>query len=119
MLIAVFRRTRELGTLRAIGASDAYIRSLIFSENLILAAVSGLAGVSGGFVFLRWINSLGLRIQNELFASLLGGSVLQIDFFPPLATLSFFIALALVLAASVYPVESAVRIAPMAALRRG
>jgi len=119
LLIAVFRRTREIGTLRAIGASDAYIRSLILSENLIIALFAGFAGVFGGFVFLRWVNSLNFRIPNELLASILGGPVLQIDFLPGLAVFSFFIAVVLALIASVYPVEAAVRIEPMAAVRRG
>ena len=119
LLIAVFRRTKEIGTLRAIGASDKYIRSLILSENLIIAMFAGFAGVSGGFLFLQWINSLDFRVYNELIVSILGGPVLQIDFFPPLAALSFFIAVALAFVASLYPVEAAVRIEPMAAVRRG
>ncbi|MCL2380368.1 MAG: FtsX-like permease family protein [Treponema sp.] len=119
LLIAVFRRAKEIGTLRAIGASDRYIRSLILSENLIIALFAGLTGVSGGFLFLRWVNSMNVSIHNELIVSMLGGPVLHIDFFPPLAVLSFFMAVALALAASLYPVQAAVRIEPMAAVRRG
>ena len=119
LLISVFRRTKEIGTLRAIGASDRYIRSLILSENFIIALFAGFAGVGGGFSFLRWVNGLNFHIYNELVASLLGGSVLHIDFFMPLAVLSFFIAVALALIASLYPVGAAVRIEPMAAVRRG
>jgi len=119
LLIAVFRRTKEIGTLRAIGASDKYIRSLILSENLLIAMFAGLAGVSGGFLFLHWINSLNFHVYNDLIVSMLGGTVLRIDFFPPLAVLSFFIAVILAFVASLYPVEAAVRIEPMAAVRRG
>jgi ABC-type lipoprotein release transport system permease subunit len=119
LLIAVFRRTRELGTLRAIGASDAYIRSLILSENLIIAAIAGFAGVLGGFLFIRWVNGLGFRIANELIVSMLGGPVLRLDFLPGIAFFSFLMAVVLGLIASIYPVEAAVRIEPMAAVRRG
>jgi len=119
LLIAVFRRTREIGTLRAIGASDGYIRSLILSENVIVAFFAGAAGVGGGILFLRWVNALDFRLYNELIVSLLGGQTLNIDFFPPLAVLSFFIAVALALVASLYPVQAAVKIEPMAAVRRG
>jgi ABC-type lipoprotein release transport system permease subunit len=119
LLIAVFRRTREIGTLRAIGASDAYIRSLIFSENLIISAVAGFAGVLGGFFFMRWVNGIGFHITNELIVSMLGGPVLRLEFLPGIAVFSFLIAVVLGLTASIYPVETAVRIEPMVAVRRG
>ena len=119
ILISVFRRTREIGTLRAIGASDTYIRSLIFSENFGISLIAGFAGVSGGFLFLRWVNYLNFHIRNELISSLLGGSVLKVDFIPQVAVISFIVAVLLGLAASVYPVEAAVRIQPIVAVRRG
>jgi ABC-type lipoprotein release transport system permease subunit len=119
LLIAVFRRTREIGTLRAIGASDGYIRSLILTENLVIALIAGFTGVLGGNLFIRWINGQGLRIPNDLIVSLLGGTVLQLDFLPHIAFFSFFVAVILGFTASVYPVEAAVRIVPMAAVRRG
>ena len=119
LLIAVFRRTREIGTLRAIGASDAYIRSLILTENLVISLVAGSAGVLGGFLFIRWINGLGINIPNNLIASLLDGPVLRLEFLPQIGVFSFIIAVILGLAASLYPVETAVRIEPMAAVRRG
>jgi len=119
LLVSVFRRTREIGTLRAIGASDAYIRGLIFTENLIIALFAGVAGVLGGLAFMQWINSLNIFIGNNLIASLLGGHFLSIQFVPQIAALSFALSLVLGLASSIYPVESAVRIEPIKALRRG
>ncbi|GHV70535.1 ABC transporter permease [Spirochaetia bacterium] len=120
LLISVFRRNREIGTLRAIGASDAYIRSLILTENLLLSLCAGFAGVCGGFFFLRWINRIGIVITNDLIVSFLGGSsVLQVEFLPPVAALSFAVAAVLGLLASVYPVETAVRINPIQAVQQG
>ncbi|MDR0443418.1 MAG: FtsX-like permease family protein [Treponema sp.] len=117
MLISVFRRTREIGTLRAIGASDSYIRTLILQENFIIAVIAGFAGITGGFLFFQWVNSLGLQIPNELLASLLGGKILTMEFMPRIAFLSFLLAVVLGFAASIYPMETTVRIEPMAALR--
>ena len=119
ILISVFRRIREIGTLRAIGASDVYIRSLVYSENLTIALIAGLLGVLGGLLFFRWVNSLDIHISNELIVSIMNGSTLQFDFFPNIAIVSFGIAVLLGLAASVYPVEIAVRIEPEVAVRRG
>ena len=119
LLISVFRRVREIGTLRAIGASDAYIRLLIYCENTLIALFAGCLGIAGGVFFLRWINGLGLYIANELIASVLSGTVLRLDFMPHIAVVSFFIAVILGLAATVFPVETAVRIEPVVAVQRG
>jgi putative ABC transport system permease protein len=120
LLISVFRRVREIGTLRAIGASDSYIRSLIYCENMIIAMLAGLIGVSGGYLLSKWMNRADLIITNELIVTILGGSpVLQFDFLPYVAAFSIIAALFLGFAASVYPVETAVRIEPTEAVRRG
>jgi ABC-type lipoprotein release transport system permease subunit len=119
LLIAVFRRTREIGTLRAIGASGAYIRFLVMGENCVIAFMAGIAGVIAGTVFLYLVNSMNIVIPNDLVAALLGGKVLRIGFLPLTAFASFCIALFLGAAASIYPVETAVRIDPITAVREG
>jgi ABC-type antimicrobial peptide transport system permease subunit len=119
LLITVFRRTREIGTLRAIGASDFFIRSLVFSENLVIALIAGFTGLIGGLIFTFWINSLGINIPNELVVSLLGGRVLRLELMPLTAVYSFLMAVLFALAASLYPVEVTVRIEPITAVQRG
>ena len=119
LLISVFRRTREIGTLRAIGASDAYIGSMVLLENIVLAVIAGAFGIAGGFLFLRWINALSINIHNELLVSLLGGSVLTLEFMPGIAGISFILAVVLGFTASLYPIHTTIRIEPMAALRQG
>jgi ABC-type lipoprotein release transport system permease subunit len=117
MLIAVFRRQREIGTLRAIGASGSYIRSLIICENGCLGVFAGFAGIAAGIFVLRAVNGLGITIENDLIAGLLGGEILTIDFSPSAALFSFTAALVLSVLASIYPVETAVKIQPIAAIR--
>ena len=119
LLIFVFRRIREIGTLRTIGASDGYIRSLIFYENIIISFIAGFLGILGGGLFFKWINSHNIYINNSLIVSLLGGTELNFEFFPHIAAISLAAAILLGFAASLYPVEMAVRIEPMAAVRKG
>jgi ABC-type antimicrobial peptide transport system permease subunit len=118
LLISVFKRKREIGTLRSIGAADRFIRALFLGENLALSCISGIAGVLAGMLFLQYINSMRIVISNDLLASLLGGGgVLNIEFFPQSAAASLILAVVLGLGASVYPVEEAARMEPAAALR--
>jgi ABC-type lipoprotein release transport system permease subunit len=119
LLISVFRRTREIGTLRAMGADDGSIRFLILGENCILAAVGGALGVAVGAVLFKLTNILDISIPNSLIASLLGGPALYIPFIPAAALASFGLALILGFTASLYPVETAVRIEPVVAVRQG
>jgi ABC-type lipoprotein release transport system permease subunit len=118
-LISVFRRTREIGTLRAIGASNNYIRSLILTENITIAITAGILGILGGVAFSGFIDGKSLDISNNLILSMLGGSVLHMDFLPYIAVFSLLMAIFLGFAASLYPLEAAVKIEPMDAVRRG
>ncbi|MDR2768486.1 MAG: FtsX-like permease family protein [Treponema sp.] len=119
LLIAVFRRTREIGTLRAIGAGDAYIRVMILSENIFLSALAGFAGVAAGSWLFRVINKMRITIPNDLIAGLLGGRSLTMEFIPSIALLTLAVAVFLGFAASIFPVETAVRIDPVTAVQQG
>jgi ABC-type antimicrobial peptide transport system permease subunit len=119
LFISVFFFVREIGTLRAIGASDVYIRSLIYTENLFAALIAGIAGVLGGFIFIQLVNSLGLNINNDMLASILNSKILHIEFTGHIALYSFLIAVVLGLVSTIYPIEIAVRIEPVVAVQRG
>jgi ABC-type antimicrobial peptide transport system permease subunit len=119
LLISVFRRTREIGTLRAIGASDGYIRTLILGENLVLSFIAGLFGIVGGGVLMYVINRMNIVIPNDLIASLLGGRILTMVFLPEVAFTAFIVAVLVGTFASLYPVQKAVKIEPIVAVRQG
>jgi putative ABC transport system permease protein len=109
MLVSVTERTREIGLLKAIGATKRSILAQFFWEGLLLTAVSGIIGiaVSAG---LMWV-----------LQELLTGKVPGFD--PPrLVPWSAALALtALVLcgvAAGLYPASKAAQMDPIEALRR-
>jgi len=119
ILISVFRRTREIGTLRAIGASSSYISSLVLCENIFLSAIAGFIGIFAGLLFINWVNSLSFVIQNELVSSLLGGDILNLVFIPRIALLSFVLSVLLGVIVSIYPIYVTLKIEPVEAVRQG
>ncbi|GHV96816.1 hypothetical protein AGMMS50293_31360 [Spirochaetia bacterium] len=119
LLISLFKRTREIGTLRAIGSGDIFIRLLVMGENTVLAIIAGALALGCGYIAIKILNTVGLVIPNTLVASLLGGEILQLSFIPAVAAYSFGAALFLGIAASVFPVEMAIRIEPVVAVNRG
>jgi len=119
LLIFVFRRTREIGTLRAIGASDLFISSLVLFENLIISIIAGIAGILAGSLFIKWINSLAVIIPNDLIASLLGGTALTLNFIPQVAFTTFILAVLLGIIVSIYPILVTLKIEPVEAVRQG
>jgi putative ABC transport system permease protein len=109
MLVSVTERTREIGVLKAIGATRRSIVAQFFWEGLLLTGISGLIGIaiSAGFM---WI------LQQALTDKMPG-------FDPPrLVPWSAALAVgALVLcgvAAGLYPANKAAQLDPIEALRR-
>ncbi|CAM4425060.1 ABC transporter permease [Deinococcus marmoris] len=56
VMMGVFERTREFGTLRAIGARPGFVRALVLSESLLLSLVGGVGGVIVGLVGIWGVN---------------------------------------------------------------
>ncbi|RPJ09222.1 MAG: FtsX-like permease family protein [Spirochaetaceae bacterium] len=119
LLISIFQRVKEIGTLRAIGASNNYIRVLILSENLIVAIVSGLLGVIAGAVLIQIINGANIQAANSLIITLLGGKVVKLGFSESIAIVSILVSAALGFLASLYPVQFALHIQPVEAVAKG
>lgn len=119
LLISVFRRTRELGTLRALGAPDSYIRRMIYSENLFLALLSLGGGLLLSLGLASAINACSLPLGNELLASFLGSKTLSLRVEPAAVRQAGIFLFLFTLTASLYPVEKAVRIDPIVAVREG
>ena len=112
MLVSVTDRTREIGTRKAVGASDSAILSQFAMEAIALAAVGGLVGVVLG---------VGLIVAARLTIPLLGTTGFLSSFSPTLTAppiaVAFLISLAIGLLAGGYPAWRAAQLKPIEALR--
>jgi putative ABC transport system permease protein len=61
LAIGVIERTREIGTLRAVGATRRQVRRMVLSEALLLAAVGTAFGLLAG-LYLGYVMVLGLSV---------------------------------------------------------
>jgi putative ABC transport system permease protein len=114
MVMAVYERTREIGILKAVGASPGDIRWLFIAESAFIGLVGGVAGT-----VLGWLLGLGL---NRLILAVMRWQEIPVTgtFF---VVNGWLIALALAFATIVgllsglYPASRAARLDPIEALR--
>ncbi len=108
-LISVQERTKEIGILRAIGASKRNVSSMFNAETLIIGFASGLVGV--GLTYLLCIPI------NAIIQSLTGIPNLSAILPVEVAVVLILISMALTLLAGIIPSRSAARKDPVVALR--
>lgn len=114
MLMSVFERVREIGTLLAVGVRRAQVMQMFLIEAGVIGAAGGLGGALIGRIVLFVFNTRGIPFQ---LSGLSGSNVLR-----PFATNTFTIAAILVAAlgalfAALWPAFRASRLNPVEALR--
>ncbi len=115
MIMSIYERTREIGIMKAVGASNKDIIKIFLGE----AGFIGLAGGIGG-TFLGWILSKVLSALAAFYLSSSGGgNGSPISFIVPLWLAVFAVAFAtsVGLIAGIYPALRAARLNPLVALR--
>ncbi|MBI3979211.1 MAG: FtsX-like permease family protein, partial [Chloroflexi bacterium] len=108
LAINVLERTREIGVLRAIGATRAQVRKLVLAEALLLGAAGAALGMLAGL-------ALGYGLTTMLAAIMLP----SMSFSFPLGELIAAVAIALLMAvvASLLPARQAAGLRIVQALR--
>jgi putative ABC transport system permease protein len=113
LVMAILERRREIGIMKAIGASDGDVRKLFFAEAGAMGILGGIAGVVLGWTIGQVIN-LGTNIY------------LKSQSFPPehfwsvpwwLVAFALLFSFLVSLAAGLYPAGRAARLDPVQALR--
>ena len=113
MVMSILERTREIGIMKAIGASDEHIRRIFLIEASVIGVLGGLIGTALGWLVGRAINfGANLYVQSQ------GGTPATL-FSLPLWLIASAIAFSIVvsLIAGSYPAARAARLDPIQALR--
>lgn len=113
MLMSVFERVREIGTMLAVGVRRRQVLRLFLLEAGVLGLLGGLAGVALGWSIVALIGRRGLEM-NLLSA---GHSLLRPELPWTFAAGALAVALVAALLAAAYPAVKASRLQPVDALR--
>ncbi len=118
MLMSVHERTREIGTIRAMGMRREGVVRLFLLEGLALGIVAAILGVlAGGALVLYW-GGVGIRMNTITLAWLAGGDFLYPRLEWPSVLRAALAIIAMSTLAAVYPAYTASRLEPREALHR-
>ena len=118
----VVEKTRDIGTLKALGASGGGVMSIFLSYGLLLGFVGSGAGLLGGLLFVDHINEIATLIENITGQEVFDPTVYYFTEIPTIIhpfTLAWVMAGAVGIAvfSSVLPALRAARMHPVKALR--
>jgi len=113
ILMSVFERTREIGVMKAIGASRRHVFQIIWMETTLICSLGGIVGVLFALV--------GSNIVEHILKGMLpyapSGKLVYIT--PQLMVSAFLGAIILGLVSGIYPALRASLLKPIEAIRRG
>jgi putative ABC transport system permease protein len=119
MWMTVRERTKEIGTLRAIGMQKNQVRRLFMLEASLLGLAGALAGSLAGIVLVTSVNTFQIPISNSGLRVFLMTDVVRLALKPQhILTAVIFMPL-LTAFAAFYPSQKASRMPPVQALNQG
>ena len=107
--ISVYERTKEIGILRAIGASKRNISSIFNAETFIIGLLSGLFGIGITYAL--------IPIINAILHHFTGNIPLNATFYPANAVVLVILSIILTLIGGLIPARAASKKDPVVALR--
>jgi lipoprotein-releasing system permease protein len=114
LIMLVMEKTRDIGALKAMGATEAGVRRIFMLEGIIIGAVGTFLGLATG-LFLCWL--LAKYQFVELPKDVYALSTLPVQVDPLIVLVVGFTAVLISLLATIYPAHAAGRLDPVRALR--
>jgi lipoprotein-releasing system permease protein len=118
----VVEKTRDIGVLKALGASTAGVRGIFLGYGLLLGLVGSGVGMAGGLLFVRYINAIEKGLSTLTGRKVFDDSIYYFNEIPTLVEPMTVVAIVggalfIAAAASVWPAQRAARLHPVKALR--
>lgn len=116
LVINVLDRISEIGTMRAVGSSQAFIALLFMFETLFITISSGFIGSVLGSFFSSLVSAAQISFSNSFLIQLFGGTTLVTKITFNNIKNSFLLALFLGIIGWIYPLKTALKISPVSAM---
>lgn len=117
MMVAMFRRVKEIGTIRAIGGQRGFVVSMILAEITLLGVVFGGLGIGLALLIVRGLGVRGIPAPDEDFMFIFGGPALHPVMGAGHVVLGAVVVLTVGIVSTLYPALAASRIAPVTAMQ--
>jgi ABC-type antimicrobial peptide transport system permease subunit len=114
LVMSILERRREIGIMKAIGASDGDVQKLFFAEAGAMGIFGGAVGVLLGWIIGRVIN-FGTRVYMQRQQQFTPDDVWLVPLWLVLGAIGFSVVVSLL--AGLYPAARAARLDPVQALR--
>jgi putative ABC transport system permease protein len=113
LVMAILERRREIGIMKALGASDGDVRGLFFAEAAAMGLVGGSVGVALGWAIGRIINfGTNIYLQRQQFPP---AQIWSVPLWLVFGAIGFSLVVSLL--SGLYPAGRAARLDPVQALR--
>jgi putative ABC transport system permease protein len=114
LVMAVLERRREIGIMKALGASDADVKKLFFAEAATMGLIGGALGVSLGWLIGRIIN-FGSNLYLHKVMKMPAENLWTVPLWLVAGAIGFAVLVSVL--AGIYPAARAARLDPVQALR--
>jgi ABC-type lipoprotein release transport system permease subunit len=118
MFMSIRERTREIGTMRAIGMSRGAVQRMFLVEASSLGVIAAFIGAACGVGTVLLVNAAHIKIPNEAFQAILMSDVLLLALKPMNVVVAILVITVVTCIAAFAPARRAARLRPIGALHQ-